>query len=190
MKRIVLTFGLISGAILSALLTLTMAIGTRLGTDTGMLEGTTGMLVGYTTMLLSFLLVYFGVRTYRDTQGGGSVRFWPAFRVGFMISLIASVCYAATWQVVYRTMLPDFAEKYAASTLKKAAADGATPAELEAQRKQMDDFQTLYKNPFANFGMTLLEPLPVALLVSLISAGVLSRRRRDAGLSTLGNAVS
>ena len=42
----------------------------------------------------------------------------------------------------------------------------------------------MYKNPLVNVGITFLEPLPVALVVALVSAGVLSRRRRDALLAT------
>ena len=38
---------------------------------------------------------------------------------------------------------------------------------------------TLYKNPLINIAITFLEPLPVGLLFTLVSAGVLSRKRRD-----------
>jgi hypothetical protein len=47
----------------------------------------------------------------------------------------------------------------------------------------------MYKNPLFNIGMTFLEPLPVVLLASLISAGVLSRKPR-ASLSPVGTALS
>jgi hypothetical protein len=39
----------------------------------------------------------------------------------------------------------------------------------------------MYQNPVINAGMTLVEPLPVGLAVALVSAGVLSRRRRRVG---------
>ena len=39
-------------------------------------------------------------------------------------------------------------------------------------------FARMYKNPFVNVAMTFLERLPVEILVSLISAGLLSRKRR------------
>ncbi len=187
MKKIVLTFGLIAGAILSTLMVITMAVTKSVGVEK--MTGETGMAIGYTTMILSFILVYFGIRSYRDTVLGGSVRFWPAFRVGLLIALIASVCYAATWQVVYRTMLPNYATDYAADAVKKAAAKGASPAELDKMRADMAQFVEAYKNPVYNFGMTLLEPSPVGLLFSLVSAGVLSRKRRPE-LSPLGTAVS
>ena len=49
MKKIVWTFGLISGAILSLLMVATMPFVDRIGFDKS-------MVVGYTTMVLSFLL--------------------------------------------------------------------------------------------------------------------------------------
>ena len=42
----------------------------------------------------------------------------------------------------------------------------------------MKNFAQMYRNPFVNVGMTFLEPLPVEVLVSLISAAMLSRKRR------------
>jgi hypothetical protein len=187
MKKVVLTFGLIAGVILSVLMVVTMAVTKQVGVDSVGLE--TGMAIGYTTMVLSFILVYFGVRSYRDTVMGGTVRFWPAFRVGLLIALIASICYAATWQVVYRTMLPTYATDYANDAIRKAEAKGASPAELTKVRAEMAKFVEAYKNPVYNFGMTLLEPSPVALLFSLVSAVVLSRKRRS-GVSTLGTMAS
>ena len=35
----------------------------------------------------------------------------------------------------------------------------------------------MYQNPVINAAFTILEPLPVALVIALVSAGVLSRRR-------------
>ncbi len=186
MKNTILKYGLIAGGILSALMVVTIGGAKLLGMDFG---GSVGMLIGYTTMLLSFVLIHFGIRSYRDTVLGGTVRFWPAARVGLLIALIASICYAATWQVVYRAFLPDFAEKYGAAAIKAAEDRGASAAEIEKTRTEMAHFADMYRNPAYNFGMTLLEPSPVGVLIALLSAGILSRRRREP-LSSLGNAVS
>ncbi len=186
MRKIVVRFGLFAGGAVSLLMVVTMGIAKLAGS---MPSGGIGMAIGYATMVLSFVFVYFGVRSYRDTVKGGRVRFWPAFGVGLLISLIAMACYSATWQVVYPVMLPDYAETYAAEAVKQVEAKGASPAEVEKTRQEMAKFVIQYKNPFYNFAVTLLEPSPIALLVSLISAGVLSRRRREP-LSTLGSAVS
>jgi hypothetical protein len=38
----------------------------------------------------------------------------------------------------------------------------------------------MYENPVFNSAITFMEPLPVALVIALVSAGILSRRRKDA----------
>ena len=42
---------------------------------------------------------------------------------------------------------------------------------------ELEKFAVAYRNPAYNAAMTLLEPLPVALIIALVSAGVLSRGR-------------
>jgi hypothetical protein len=42
----------------------------------------------------------------------------------------------------------------------------------------MRKFQQMYKNPFVNVAFTFLEPLPVEIIVSLLAAGAVSRKRR------------
>ena len=171
MKRTVITFGLISGAVMSAMLLLTIPFQDEIGFDRG-------AIVGYTSMVLAFLLVFFGVRSYRDNIAGGTIGFGRAFKVGAMIAVVASLCYVATWEIVYFNFTPDFMEKYNAHVLEKARAEGETEAELARRKSDMDRFAELYRNPAINAGVTFLEPLPVALVMTLVSAGVLSRRRK------------
>ena len=173
MRKIVLTWGLIAGAILSAMMLATLPFLDRIGFDHG-------AVIGYTTMVAAFLMVWFGVRAYRDDVAGGSIGFGRAFGVGLGIVLVASVCYVATWQLVYHRLAPDFPDKYAAHIVEKAKQAGRSDAEVEATRKEMAEFKALYENPLFNVGMTLLEPLPVGLVFALVSAGLLSRRRAAA----------
>jgi hypothetical protein len=173
MKKIVLTFGLIAGAILSVMMLITLPFHDEIGWDRG-------AVIGYTTMVLAFLLIFFGVRSYRDNVGGGTVSFGRAFAVGALITCVASVCYVATWEFAYYSnMAPDFMAKYQAHELEKARVDGASEAELAAKKAEMEKFAVWYQNPAINAAMTFVEPLPVGLLIALVSAGVL-RRRKDA----------
>jgi hypothetical protein len=171
MRKIVLTFGLIAGAIMSAMMVLTIAFQEQIGFDKG-------AIVGYTTMVVAFLMVFFGVRSYRETVAGGRVSFWSAVKVGLLIMLVGSACYVATWEVIYYRFAPDFAEKYAAHVIEKAKQSGATEAQIAAQQAQMTKFKEMYKNPLVNIALTFLEPLPVGLVLTLVTAGVLSRKRR------------
>jgi hypothetical protein len=177
MKKTVWTFGLIAGAILSAMMLLALPFQDAIGFDRA-------AVVGYTTMVLAFLLVYFGVRSYRDTVAGGSVGFGRAFAVGALIVAVASACYTATWEVIYIGMDSDFTERYQAHVVEKAREDGETQAEIDARVAEMERFAALYRNPAFNAAITFLEPLPVGLLIALVSAGVLGKRRRLARQSS------
>jgi Protein of unknown function (DUF4199) len=170
MKKIVLTFGLIAGGIMSAMLLLALPFQDQLGFERG-------AILGYTTMVVAFLMVYFGIRSYRDTVSEGQITFGRAFTVGLMITLVATVCYVTTWEFIYFNLAPDFGEKMAAAALAKAKASGATEAAIAEQTRQMAEFVESYKNPLVNIAYTFLEPLPVGLLFTLVAAGLLSRKR-------------
>ena len=109
-------------------------------------------------------------------MGRGVVKFGKAFQVGLLIMLISSTCYVATWQVIYHKFMPDFMSKYTAYELDNAKKSGATDAELAAKAKQMADFAQMYENPLVNIAFSFLEPLPVGLVMTLVSAGVLRRK--------------
>ena len=176
MRKIVLTFGLIAGAILSAMMLITLPFHDEIGFDNS-------AIVGYTTMVLAFLMVFAGVKSYRDNVAGGSVTFGRAFMVGLMITAVATVCYVATWELVYHKFAPDYLDKYAAYSIEKASKSGATDAQIAAKTKEMAEFKEMYKNPLINIAFTFLEPLPVGLLFTLVAAGVLSRKRRTEGVA-------
>jgi len=173
MKKIVLTFGLLSGAIMSGLMTTVIVFAHQ--TDPGR-----GMAIGYTIMVLSFLLVFFGIRSYRENVGDGYISFGRALGVGFLIMLISCVCYVATWEVVYHKFMPDFGEKYLAQSIERVRASGKSPQEIESEIQGMRSMMQLYNsNIFFNMALTFLEPLPVGLVMSLISAAILRKRRRE-----------
>ena len=177
MRKIVLTFGLIAGAILSGMMLISMSLVDRIGFDKG-------EVIGYTTMVLAFLMVFFGVKSYRDNVAGGTIRFGRAFKVGLLITLVASTCYVATWQLIYYQLAPDFGDRYAAYAVEKARQSGASEAELARRTQEMARFREMYRNPLANIAITLLEPLPIGLLATLMTAVVLSRKRQATSATT------
>ena len=172
MKKIVLTYGLISGVFFAVEFLITLGFADTIGHENG-------YVIGYTTMVAAFLLVYFGMRSYRDTVLNGVIKFGAAFRVGILITLLSSTMYVASWEIVSSKLAPDFAAKYAAHEIERAKAAGVSQEKLDAQVKKMKDFEVMYKNPFIFAGLTFLEVFPVGLVITLISAGVVSRRGRD-----------
>jgi len=172
MKQIVLKYGFIAGAVLATAMLVAQVFSEQIGFELG-------ATVGYTSMVAAFTMIFFGIRSHRDRMLGGVISFWQAMRVGALISLIATVCYVATWQLVYYRLAPDFTEKYSAYALEKARAEGASAEAIAATERELQEFSEMYKNPLVNIGFTFLEPLPVALLITLVSAGGLSRKGRS-----------
>ncbi|MCC6241855.1 MAG: DUF4199 domain-containing protein [Gemmatimonadaceae bacterium] len=171
MKKIVWTYGLMAGAVFVVSLLTTALLRDRIG-----FEATE--VFGYTTMLVAFLMVFFGIRSYRDRVLHGAIGFGAAFKAGVLITLIASACYIGAWEFVYYRFTPDFGEQYAVRVVERAKADGKSVAEIAAKEKQMAEFVQQYKNPVINVAYTFIEVFPVGLVVTLVSAGILSRRPR------------
>jgi hypothetical protein len=80
--------------------------------------------------------------------------------------------------VVYFNFQSDFLGKYQAHAIEKARAGGASEAEMAKKLAEMQRFAVLYQNPLINAAVTFLEPMPVGLIIALVSAGVLRRRPR------------
>lgn len=172
MRKFVLTYGLIAGAIMSALMLLTLPFQDQLGFDKG-------VIVGYASMVAAFLMVYFGVRAYRDATPDGRVSFGRAFGVGLLITIVATSCYVATWEVIYYKLSPDFGEKFAAAAAAQARASGASEAAVAKRLQEVAEFRVQYDKPLVNIAYTFLEPLPVGLLFTVLTAWLVSRKRRD-----------
>src|SRR5215469_1777656 len=172
MRKTILTFGLISGAVSSLMMIAIVALGDRIGFDKG-------PVVGYTSIVLSFLLVFFGIRSYRDNIGNGQITFLKAFAVGTSITLISSVCYVVTWEVIYYNFLPDFWDKYGAHLVEKLRTSGASDAAVQARLQQLARYKEMYENPLLNAALTFIDPFPIGLVITLISALVLRRKPRS-----------
>ena len=171
MKKTVLTFGLISGAVAALLMSSTVPFMHRIGFDKG-------LIVGYTGIVVSLLLVPYGIRSYRENVGGGHITFGRAFAIGILITLISCICYVIAWEIIYFNFLPDFAEKYTAFMVEKARAAGASQQAIEATVQDMKNMKAMLDNPLINAAMTFIEPFPVGLIITLISAAVLKKKAR------------
>ncbi|MGV3638572.1 MAG: DUF4199 domain-containing protein [Flavobacteriales bacterium] len=168
MKRIILTYGIIAGLIVSAMMWFTLGDGEH--------DWENGEMIGYTTMVIALSMIFFGVKDYREKHLGGSITFGKAFLVGLYITLIASTMYVASWMVVSANTEKDFMESYIAHTEAKMKERGTPEAEITAEVEKMRAMGELYKNPVVKVGFTYMEILPVGLLISLVCAAILKRR--------------
>jgi len=169
MKKIVLTYGLISGGIAAALMLGTLPF-------LHSLEGYQNYVVGYTGIVLSALLIFFGVRSYRENVGNGKISFGRGFAVGILIALISASCYVATWELVYYKISPGIADKMFDKQVEQMKASGAPQAKIDEAAREAESFKKLYANPLVNVCFTFIEPFPIGVLMTLISAVILRRK--------------
>jgi len=165
MKKTILTFGLISGAIMTVMMFATLPF-----TDSAWLQSHS-MFIGYTTMVLSFMLVFFGIRSFRENVGGGTISFGRAFAVGILITLISSVMYVVTWEIMYFG-IPSFGERFMTMCVAHIKSSGASPEAIQTQLNQLKYLD----NPLINAAMTFIEPFPVGLIITLVSAAILRKK--------------
>ena len=170
MKKTILTFGLISGVLASVLMIATLPFLDALE------HGNRGLVVGYTAIVLVALLVYFGIRSYRDNLAGGAITFGRGFTIGLGITLISCIIYVITWQIIYFNFMPHMMDSYFAKLIQEAQSSPGTPAAIQAKVAAVRHSQQLYQNPFFNALYTFIEPFPVDLLVTLISAAILRKK--------------
>lgn len=171
MRKIVLTYGLISGTIVSAMMMITMPL-----YESGTLKIDRGEIIGYTTMVIALSLIFFGIKSVRDNHLKGSITFGKAATVGLLITLIASLMYATSWEITLKTMKGDFVKQMTEKAIEKAKQNGDDENAIANVQKQMDDFAAMYKNPIIRFAVTLMEIAPVGILISLLSAAILRRK--------------
>lgn len=170
MKKIIWVNGLIGGSIVAVL----MIASTFLSYGQANYEAS--MALTYLGMLLAFSFVFVGVKSFRDNHNSGKISFGKAFKIGFLIALIASSVYVLVWLVEYYFFIPDFMEKYTAEIMKQYSEENYTVAEIQAKTAELEGYKEMYKNPLWVIGMTYMEILPIGIILSLIAALVFKRK--------------
>ncbi len=172
MRKIVITYGLITGLIITTFMAVTAAMCTNNS------DFEPSMALGFGVMLAAFSFIFIGIKKFRDNENSGIITFGKAFKTGLYITLIASVMYTVVWLIEYYFFIPDFMEKYAAHVIKQTRAEGASQVEIEKKIAEMAAQQVMYKNPLWVVLLTFAEIFPLGILVALISALILKRKNR------------
>jgi hypothetical protein len=166
MIRYILIFGSISGMLVAGMLWLGVTL----------LAGENGggsMLFGYLSMLIALSFIFVAIKRYRDKENGGVIKFWPALGLGILVSLVAGFFYVAAWEAYLATTDGNWMANYIEAEIATREAAGASAAEIAAFRTQMQGMADNYAHWWFRIPLTLAEILPVGLLISLISAGIL-----------------
>lgn len=169
MKKTVVTFGLISAALSIVMMAATIPFINSVRYETA-------DVLGYASIVLSALLVFFGIRSYRENAGGGRMTFGRGSAVGLLITLISCTCYIVAFQIIYFKLVPDFGDKFAACMVERVRASGGTEQQIDETAKQAQTFKQLYDNPATNAALTFATSFPIGLIVTAGSAAILRKR--------------
>lgn len=174
MRKIVLTYGAISGLIMIGMFLITFSLQNK-----GIISFSNGELLGYGSMIIVLSQIFFGIKSYRDKHGNGAITYGKGLQVGMLIALFAGFIYATSWEVYYNGMpgvKETFMDNYIKACVKKLNEEGASQEKIDAKVKELNSMKEMYTNPFIRYGMTLAEILPVGIVIALISAGILRKK--------------
>jgi hypothetical protein len=164
MTRIILIFGIIAGIICGSMFFI-------FHPSDGKMDFENGMLKGYITMTLALSSIFFAVKQYRDKYNEGSINFLKAFLIGIALTLVSGIVYSLLWELYYQNYAMDFADQYLDYIKEQMEAKGMAANEIaEKVRATEKDFESYTKNPFLRFLFTMLELLPIGIIISLLSA--------------------
>jgi hypothetical protein len=169
MRFITLKYGTISGLLMAIVLFGAIPMQSKVGFQ--QLE-----MMGFIGTLLAFIPVFFGIRTYRETIGEGSVSFLRALNTGIIIVAIASIFYALSWLIIFYKISPDFIDKYRDYNLEQMKLAHASQKDMDGYMAQIEQFRNITKNPFMYGAYTFTEPLPQGVIITAICSLILRRK--------------
>ena len=162
MYRNMLVYGGLAGAIAIAAMTIDVSMGVE------------SLLVGYLILFAAMSLIFVSIKRYRDVALGGVIRFATAAKLGLGIAVVAGIVYVVGWELYLWSTGYTFFDHYVAAEIERQRAAGVSAAELARLSGEMAAMSAQYNSqPLLRIGYTLLEILPVGLVVALISAALL-----------------
>ncbi len=136
-----------------------------------------GELFGYAVMLLAFSTVFIAVRNKKLATEGG-ISFKEGFTTGLGIVVVATLIYSLGWTFVYMPNFePDFVDRYETLQIERVNLQDISEQEKSSQISEIRNFNESYRKPYIMAAFNVLEIFPVGLLVALISALILKRKR-------------
>ena len=170
MRKNILLFGSISGLIITA----NMVVMSTVCNNNPQFES--NEVLGYAAMIVAFSFIFFGIKNFRDKQNNGMITFGQAFKVGFLMAVVASTMYVVVWLFYYYLFIPGFFDQYIQHVMYEAKLKGLTEGEIAEKAKQMAEYKELYRNPLFVILISFAEVLPIATVITVISAVILKKR--------------
>jgi hypothetical protein len=167
MKRTILIFGAMAGALIFAYTYLTLAIVGDFAQATPK-DLEMAQWLGYIRYLLLLLGVAMAMITYRRNTPG-PIGYGRSFVVGLLVALVIALFVGAMEYSYVAFTNPHFYEQYAKLMIEGMKQKGASAADLEAFRKEQESYAWM-TNPIATGAFYFVETAVIGTIFSLILA--------------------
>ena len=177
MKKLIWTYGLSAGLIVS----LSLFLSIPAGGEEMSFEG--GEMRGIISMTLAFAMIFLAIKKISDSFYKGQITFAKSFITGLYITLIASVLYVISWEFIMANYIPNYADQYLEYRQSALLASGADEQALEKILNFEKTNMEMYKSSiFYRLSTTFSEIFPVGFLVSLLAGllfGVILKKKNS-----------
>ncbi len=170
MKNIVLKYGTISGLITGLIMFASTLYENKYGFDT------TPAFVGYLGIVVVFIPLYMGIKSFRQSEGGGYITFMKAMNVGVVTVAVSAVFYAISKLLIFYCLTPDYPEKYSAYIVHVIKSSGLNLQDTVPAKQQMVQLKEMTKNPLIFGANEFTFPLPLGIIMTLICAAILRKK--------------
>jgi hypothetical protein len=162
MKKLIIKYGIITGAIIGGAL--------AIGVSTMDIENPNfeiSAYIGYGSMLLAFALLIPAVRQANALEYLG---FWKNVLFCLGIVAIAAAIYSLVWTIYITFINPGAIETFTKYYTDEIAEAPLTGDNLKEAMENVAFMKNIYSTPAFCFLFTLIEPLPVGILLSFLSS--------------------
>ena len=136
---------------------------------------------GYLTIFISMIFVFLGIRHYRNHFNGGFLSFGEGFKIGILIVLIPAVFFGL-FDILYTEVInPSWSDDYYSHFAEKLKAS-TPPEKLDKALSELKSNKELFDNPVMSFLLMAATVLIIGIIVTIISALALMRRKKKPGL--------
>jgi uncharacterized membrane protein YraQ (UPF0718 family) len=135
-------------------------------------------IVGLACIIIAAAFTFVAIISYRKKLGG-IISFREAFVSGLYVALISALFYASVWEVYYHTKGKNFVEVYTTMQVRQMEKNKRSAPEIEKRKQEMQKWGTDYRKFPVRFITTVGEVLPVGIVVSLIAAAILKRKKEE-----------
>lgn len=135
-----------------------------------------GEIIGYSTMILSLLFVFFGIRSYRDSELGGMITFGKAFATGLLITLVASIIFGLFTVLLYTVISPNLGNEMIEFYKRSIMESGQPQQIIDKQIAEMEAQRGLFNNAAFNGFLMFATVFLIGMVVALISSFILKTK--------------